>query len=150
MQKGYSLNTNVPAGTAGTTATDVVSAANVVALPTSPGETVYVRTDTPIARDQNIRFASKLVKAYIPPTGTRDPNANDVSILAEISEVWDTTADNPNGYVYPAKAHIVIRVPHDADVTLANVTGLLARLLGYVADNSTKMAELLRLKTDVL
>lgn len=144
------MNTNVPAGTAGTTVTDVVASDKVVTVATSPGETTYVRTDTPIARDQTIRFASKLVKAYVPPTGTRDPNANDVSILAEIAEIWDTTLVNPNGYVFPAKAHVVLRVPHDADVSLSNVTGLLSRLNGFIADNPEKIAELLRLKTDVL
>lgn len=142
--------TNVPAGTAGTTATDVVAADKVVTVKTSPGETAYVRVDTPIARDQAIRFASKLVKAYVPSTGNRDPNSNDVSILCEVAEVWDKDPADANGYVYPAKAHVVIRVPHDANVTLANVTGLLSRLLGYVADSSGKISELLRLKTDVL
>lgn len=144
------MNTNVPAGTPGTTATDVVSSALVVTTATSPGETSYVRTDTPIARDQTIRFASKLVKAYVPATGNRDPNAMDVSILAEVSEVWDKDPADANGYVFPAKAHIVIRVPHDANVALTNVTSLIARLNGYVANNSDKIAELLRLKTDVL
>lgn len=142
--------TNVPAGTPGTTVTDVVTADKIVTVNTSPGETAYVRVDTPYTRDQAIRLASKLVKAYIPTTGNRDPNSNDVSILCEVAEVWDKDPADANGYVYPAKAHIVIRVPHDANVTLANVTGLISRLLGYVADNSDKISELLRLKTDVL
>lgn len=144
------MNTNVPAGTAGTTATDVVASSKVVSVSTSPGETSYVRTDTPIARDQNVRFASKLVKAYIPVAGARDPNSADISILAEVSEIWDKAVPDANGYVFPAKAHIVIRCAHDADVTEANVTGLIARLNGYLAANAGVMAGLLRQKTDVL
>lgn len=144
------MNTNVPAGTPGTTATDVVAVDKIISVPASPGESAYVRVDTPIARDQSVRFASKLVKAYVPATGNRDPNSSDVSILAEVSEIWDKNPADANGYVYPAKAHIVIRVPHEANVALADVTGLLKRLLGYIADDDAKMSSLLRLKTDVL
>lgn len=144
------MNTNVPAGTAGTTAIDVVAADKIISVPASPGESAYVRVDTPIARDQSIRFASKLVKAYVPATGNRDPNSSDVSMLVEVSEIWDKNPADANGYVYPAKAHVVIRVPHDANVALADVTGLLQRLNGYIADDSAKISAMLRLKTDVL
>lgn len=144
------MNTNVPAGTAGTTVTDVVSPVKVTKVSTSPGETSYVRLDTPIARDQNVRFASKLVKAYVPVTGARDPNSADISILAEVSEIWDKAVPDANGFVFPAKAHIVIRCAHDADVSEENVTGLIARLNGYIAANTGVIAGLLRQKTDVL
>lgn len=143
------MNSNVPAGTAGTTVIDSAPAAKLIVLNRTPGETSYVRTDTPIARDQVATFASKLVKAYIPITGNRDPNAMDVSALVKTSEVWDKGVGDPNGYVYPQQIHTVFRFAYDSAVTPADIASSLDRHIGYLRSPGV-IEGLMRQKTDVL
>lgn len=143
------MNSNVPAGIAGTTVIDSAPAAKLIVQNRTPGETSYVRTDTPYSRDQVATFASKLVKAYIPVTGNRDPNAMDVSALVKTSEVWDKGVSDPNGYVHPQQIHTVFRFAYDSNVTAADIAGFLARHIGYLCSPGV-IEGLMRQKTDVL
>lgn len=127
------MNRNVPAGTAGTTTTELAPANTLAVLTQAPGKTVYLRSDAPLARDSKVEYGSELKNAYIPTQGNRDPNVRDVSILVKVSEVWDITGD-PNGYVYPASAHLVLRFPSHANVSLADVKAMQANLLGQLSD----------------
>lgn len=140
------MNTNVPAGTAGTIATEAAPAGKLVLLSTGPGATEYFRSDAPIARDATVSFEATLKNAFKPVTGNRDPNAKDVSVLIKNTETWDVTGD-VNGYVYPIQVHTVIRVPNHAEVAIADVMGAISRHAAMMTQD--RVSNLLRLKTDV-
>lgn len=141
------MRSNVPAGTAGTTATDVAPANELVVLSTVPGKTQYLRKDAPLARDAKVEFGSELRNAYQPTQGNRDPNVKDFSFVVKTNETWDVV-DDPNGYVYPFSVHIVVRGPSHADVTAAQVQAAIARNLGYL--DATAIESLMRQRTAVL
>lgn len=140
------MRSNVPAGTAGTTATDAAPAGTLVVLSTVPGKTVYLRSDAPLARDTRLEYGAELRSAYQPQQGNRDPNVKDISFVIKTSETWDII-DDPNGYVYPASFHLVGRVASHASVTRADVKAGIARLLGSIDDDV--IDSLLRQRTAV-
>ena len=140
------MRSNVPAGTAGTTATEKAPAGTLYAQSTVPGKTVYLRSDAPLARDTRLEYGSELRSAYQPQQGNRDPNVKDISFVIKTSEVWDIVND-PNGYVYPASFHLVCRVASHASVTRDDVKAGIARLLGSINDDV--IDSLLRQRTAV-
>lgn len=140
------MRSNVPAGTAGTTATELAPAGTLAVLSTVPGKTVYMRTDAPLARDTRTEFSAELRSAYQPMQGNRDPNVKDISFVIKNNETWDII-DDPNGYVFPASFHLVGRVASHPDVTISDVRTGLARLFANVTDEV--IGALLRQRTAV-
>jgi len=141
------MRSNVPTGTAGTTATDLAPASELVVLSTVPGKTLYLRKDAPLARDAKVEFASELRNAYQPLQGSRDPNVKDISFVVKTSETWDVV-DDPNGYVYPTSVHIVVRGPSHANATAQDYLDAIKRMLGYLSADVVE--SLMRQRTAVL
>lgn len=141
------MRSNVPTGTAGTTATDLAPANELVVLSTVPGKTQYLRKDAPLARDAKVEFASEQRNAYQPTQGARDPNVKDISFVVKTTETWDV-ADDPNGYVYPVSVHIVVRGPNHVAASASDYLAAIKRLLGYV--DAASVESLLRGRTAIL
>lgn len=107
-----------------------------------PGEAVYTNVAAALDQPNSIRFAVAPISNVFNNVALNPISGQGVaglSMLCQVNEVWkvDDAADSLAPLLYPASAHMVIKVPTDALVTPAVVSGLIMRLFGAPFRNGT-------------
>jgi len=112
-----------------------------------PGQSVLKNVVNALDQPNTLRFSVSAVNDVFkgsdaaPIAGQR---VDGLSVLAQVTETWKVT-DSVTGVVYylPISAHMVIKVPVDANITGAALQALVARLAGSIDRGGTDMAETL-------
>lgn len=112
-----------------------------------PGQAVMKNVVNGLDQPNTIRYSLATVADVFKGSdvsAAAGQRADGLSILAQITESWKVT-DSVTGEAYylPVSAHMVLKVPVDANVTGALLAALVARLAGALDRGTTDMAEVL-------
>ena len=121
--------------TAGSAVTPLAPAAGSYGVAIDdPGQTVLVAVDGDLDTPNRIRYAVTNVADVFkgsdasPKSGQR---VDGLSVLCQVTETWKVTeSETGSSYYLPMSAHLVIKLPIDANISSTDLAGLVARLVG--------------------
>lgn len=112
------------------------AAASIVWKKDEPGEAIIDNASATLTQPNTIRYAYTQIADVYAKTGV-SPLATQrregFSLLTEVNETWmvyDDASTLYTPYYLPVRAHMVLRLPIDAQVTAAATTALINRLIG--------------------
>lgn len=99
-----------------------------------PGESILTNVLAPLDQPNSLRFSSTEVADIFknsPTAPAAGQSTRGLHLLTQVNEVWKCT-DSVSGetWTLPVSAHLVLKLPIDAEVTAARCVDLLRRLMG--------------------
>lgn len=108
-----------------------------------PGEAIYTNVVGALDQPNSLRHGVTSVADVFrntPVTANADQRRDGLSLLTQVNEVWKVYDNADNSvlpYYLPVSAHVVLKLPTDANITAAIVRDLMLRLIGSPCRNGT-------------
>lgn len=131
--------TSPATGTRALAASPINYAADWRIVSESPGEVVLTNLLADIGTPEKVRIAVSDIADIFKGSGITPPTINQVSGAQGVSILLQETVtiQGGDGTLYPATAHIVLKLPKTALMVGADVESLVERLLGHMYETGS-------------